>query len=237
MKETKKRTNWLKRLWRLALAAVGVVLAMNGWISFAARGRIFTPATAPGTEAVALVLGTSKRRSDGSPNAHFENRMEAAAELYRLGKVKRLLVSGDNRSPYYNEPRDMRDALVAKGVPAGAVTCDYAGLRTLDSVLRARDAFGLEHFAIVSDDWHVARAMFIADHHGIRTTGVESRDVSWWFSYKSRLREVGARVLVVLDVFFLHEKPLHGPDGSEENLGAGGGGAPAPRVHKKEGGN
>ena len=144
--------------------------------------------------------------------------MDAAALLVERGLVKTLLVSGDNRSASYNEPRDMRDALMRRGVPASAIVCDYAGLRTLDSVVRAHRVFGVNRCLIVSDRWHLPRAIFIAQEAGMDAAGVAGRDVEWRSSVKSRGREWLARVLVVFDLFVTRTQPQHGADGSEPQL-------------------
>jgi len=100
----------------------------------------------------ALLPGTSKMIGDRQ-NRCFTNRIEAAAMLYHAGKVKKIIVSGDNRKAGYNEPEDMRLALLDKGVPGEAILPDYAGFRTLDSVLRAKNVFGAESFIVVSQDF------------------------------------------------------------------------------------
>src|SRR5579859_3256618 len=124
------------------LAAVGIYSA-NRACEGATRGKIFSSMDELPVNDVGLVLGTSKMTKRGIENPHFEHRIEAAAALYKAGKVKHLLVSGDNHIKSYNEPDDMRAALMAAGVPAAAITCDYAGFRTLDSVVRAKEVFGL----------------------------------------------------------------------------------------------
>lgn len=186
--------------WPLLVAGVAVlaVVGVNLWMTTSSSGRIYTEAAKVPVTDVALVLGTSKL-IDGGMNVHFKVRMDAAAELYKAGRVKHFLVSGDNSSRHYNEPQDMKDALVERGVPAAAVTCDYAGFRTLDSVVRARDIFEVKECVIVSDDFHLARALWIADRHGIKATAFYSDAVSWSASGKTRVREWLARVKAVTD--------------------------------------
>jgi SanA protein len=212
-----------RRLVRVLAWAIGcpllAIALLNLWVLLCARGRVFASDGNAPPASVALVLGTSKRRENGHPNLHFDSRITAAADLFKRGKVRHLLVSGDNRSPYYNEPRDMRDALIARGVPSSAITCDFAGLRTLDSVVRAKDVFGLKHCAIISDGWHVPRALFIARKIGLDGIGIASPDVPMEYSLKARVREWLARVLVVFDLYVLDTQPHHTASGEERNLG------------------
>lgn len=155
---------------------------------------------------VALVLGTSPT-TNGRKNLFFVARMEAASELYRLGKVRHIIVSGDNRRAEYDEPTAMREALIASGVPDAAITRDYAGFRTLDSVVRARDVFGQSRVTIVSQEFHDARAIFIAQDHGIDAIGLAASDVAGARGFVVRARETLARTLAVLDTKVLGTRP------------------------------
>ena len=157
---------------------------------------------------MALVLGTSRTIRSGQPNLHFKQRIEAAAALYRAGRVRHLLVSGDNHIKGYDEPTDMRDALVAAGVPVHAITCDYAGFRTLDSVVRAKTVFGLTNFTIVTEEFHCPRAVWIARQHGLEVVAFAAPDVplAGW-SMRVKLREVFARVWCGADLHLLNRSP------------------------------
>jgi len=162
------------------------------------RDRVHTETATVPAGSVALVLGTGKYIGNYL-NGHFRIRMDAAAALYHAGKVKHLLLSGDNSRPDYDEPGDMRAALVERGVPFSAMTCDYAGFRTLDSIVRAREIFGVSECVIISDDFHLARALWLADRHGIRATACHGEIIPWKRSWKSRMREWLARVRAVGD--------------------------------------
>jgi SanA protein len=124
-----------------------------------------------------------------------------------LGKVKHLLVSGDNHAVGYDEPSDMKQAVLALGVPESAVTLDYAGFRTLDSIVRAKEVFGQTKLTIVTDRFHAYRAVFIARHCGIEAVAYCSAEVPVKWSAEARLRECGARVKAVLDLFVLNTHP------------------------------
>lgn len=203
------RTKRILRLSAVASACAGAaLLGINGWMTHTAKTRIFGNAKAAPVNDVALVLGTSPTLGGGRwSNPFFENRMDAAAALFRAGKVRHLLVSGDNGAARYDEPTAMRDALIARGVPVGAITLDYAGFRTLDSVVRARSVFGLDRLTIVTDDFHVARALFLARKAGIEAVALQSKPVPWKWSKKTRLREIASRVKAWCDIYVLGTEP------------------------------
>lgn len=153
-------------------------------------------------EKVGLVLGTSKTLKNGYKNYYFEYRIDAAEQLYKKGKVKYLIVSGDNSQKNYNEPEDMMNALIERGIPKDKIFMDFAGLRTLDSVLRARDIFGQNSFIIISQRFHNERAVFIAQKNGIDAYGYNAKDVNKYAGLKTNIREYFARAKVFLDFLF-----------------------------------
>ncbi len=192
----------------MAVLAAGLTLAANLACRKSSAARIFsTIETIPANE-VGLVLGTSKLTNRGKPNLHFNQRIEAAAALYHAGKVHHLLVSGDNHIATYDEPTDMRAALMAVGVPAEAITCDYAGFRTLDSVIRAQEIFSLRHCTIITERFHCPRALWIARRHGLDAIAFAAPDVglkSW--SLRADVREQLARDWCAVDLYLLHRHP------------------------------
>jgi SanA protein len=200
---------------RLVIAATAislVVVAAIFWSDHAchaaASGRIFRSVTDVPENNVALILGTAKKTPRGSENLHFRQRIAAGAALYRSGRVKHLLVSGDNHIKGYDEPSDMRDALIVAGVPTNTITCDYAGLRTLDSVVRAKEVFGLTRCTIVSEEFHCPRALWIARAHGLEAVAFAAPDLKsarWMLRVKAR--ESLARVWCGLDLYVLHRSP------------------------------
>jgi SanA protein len=200
---------------RLTVAfAVGTTV-ITSWMFWAdyrcnrvAQGRVFHSVDAMPEREIGLVLGTSKETRHGKPNLHFNQRIAAAAALYHAGKVRHLLVSGDNHVATYDEPTDMRTALMAAGVPASAITCDYAGFRTLDSVVRAKEVFGLSQCTIISEDFHCPRALWIAQQHGLDAIAFAAPDVSLksW-SLRAGVREQFARAWCAVDLYVLHRQP------------------------------
>ncbi len=201
--------------YRLAAASAGAVLVATGLMVWAdraceqaANGRVFRSMDAVPARGVGLVLGTSKETRRGKANLHFNQRIEAAAALYRAGKVQHLLVSGDNHIAGYDEPTDMRNALVAAGVPADAITCDYAGFRTLDSVVRAKKIFGLSQCTIISEEFHCPRALWIAQRHGLNAIAFAAPDVSLkGWPLRAEVREQFARAWCAVDLYVLHRSP------------------------------
>lgn len=173
---------------------------------WASRGRIFDDVDKLPATRVGLVFGTTDRVS-GRENLYFRYRIDAAEEVWKAGKVDLLLVSGDNRSRYYNEPEKMRQALVRRGIPADRIVSDYAGLRTLDSVVRAKEIFGADHILFISQRFQNERAIYLAKAHDIEAFGYSARDVESSGAFKTRVREVGARVKMWLDVHFLDTRP------------------------------
>lgn len=159
----------------------------------------------------ALVLGTSKYLSGGRINYYFKYRIESAVKLFRAGKVRAIVVSGDNGSKGYDEPTTMRDDLVARGIPSRYITIDYAGFRTLDSIVRAEAIFDLKDYIIVSQQFHLERAIYLAHAKGQKVIGFvakDFRDTVW--AKKMEHRELLARVKAVLDVHLGVEPKFYG---------------------------
>ncbi len=169
-------------------------------------GRIYRDLDTVPVTPVGLVLGTSPSYQ-GAKNLFFERRMDAAAEVYHAGKVKKLLVSGDNGTPYYNEPMAMSKALVARSVPEKDIVMDCAGFRTLDSVVRARTAFGLTRCTIVTDDFHLPRALYIAAQENLDAVGFQTKPLPRSIAPWTYIREIGSRSLVWVDINILHTRP------------------------------
>jgi SanA protein len=160
-------------------------------------------------EKACLVLGTSKFLVGGGENQFYAHRMKATAEAYAAGKCAKVVVSGDNRHRSYNEPQTMKKSLIEQGIPAEDIHCDYAGSRTLDSVVRFKYIFGQSSGIVISQEFHNARAIYIGRANGIDLTGFNAKEVTAYNAFRTRLREVFSRVLAVLDVELLHSEPRH----------------------------
>lgn len=165
---------------------------------------------------VGLLLGTSPKLKNGNNNLYFDYRIIATVELYKAGKIKYILISGDNRREDYNEPEEMKKALMQKGVPEKAIYLDYAGFRTLDSVVRAKEVFGQSRLTIISQRFHNERAIYLAEKNGINAIGYNAKDVNAYSGLKTNVRELFARVKMFIDLaidkqpHFLGEKVIIG---------------------------
>ena len=160
-------------------------------------------------EKVGLLLGTSKILKSGWKNLYFFNRIDAAEQLYKSGKIKYILISGDNSTKDYSEPEDMQAELLKRGIPADKIVLDFAGFRTLDSVVRAKEIFGQNSFIIISQKFHNERAVFLVQHYGIKAYGFNAKDVNKYFGFKTKVREYFARAKVFVD-FLLGVEPKFG---------------------------
>ena len=194
------------------IIAVGCFLILfivfsNIFIIQTTKNHIYTTYSDVPKKDVLLLLGTSKYTSNGYANLFFNYRINAAADLYHLGKIKHIIVSGDNSLIAYNEPRQMLKALLKLGVPAEAVTLDFAGFRTLDSVVRCKEVFGQNDIVIISQRFHLERALFIANKYHINAVGFAARNPPDNYVLKTQLREYFAKTLAVIDLYLIDTKP------------------------------
>lgn len=196
------RRFWLKVLLAITLLCLGTVWS-NWYVINSTKDQIYSDIHVVPSKKVALVLGTSKNIGERE-NQYFNYRMQAAAELYLNGKVEHLLVSGDNHVEGYNEPEDMMRKLVQLGVPQSKITMDFAGFRTFDSMIRAKEIFGIDDFIVVSQEYHLQRALYIANAHDITAIGYKAKDVSY---AGINLREPMAKFKAVLDCSVLFTSP------------------------------
>ena len=196
-----------KQLFKLGLWCLGILIVLslgiwlcNFFVERSTKTQVFNNYERIPFNEVGLVLGTSKYTVYGNQNPYFANRMHAAVELFKRKKVKHLLVSGDNSLKEYNEPKHMRKALMKAGIPDSCITMDFAGFRTLDSIVRSKRVFGQDKVTIISQKFHNHRALFIANQKGVTAIAFNAKDVPFNMSLKTRLREWLARCKAVLDV-------------------------------------
>lgn len=184
------------------------VLLCNRWVINSTDAYLYKEISLMPTNDVGLVLGTSKYLESGKPSPEFRGRIETAAELYRAGKVRRLIVSGANPDSTYNEPRAMSRELVKLGVPESAITMDFAGFRTFDSIVRAQAIFGLQQITVVTQRYHSYRAVFLGRKMGMKVVAALAPARSdGSLGNRNPPREILARVNAVLDVFVLGTQP------------------------------
>ena len=211
MKKAKTNTKRRRRiLWILGIVlalAATLTLVCNVKVKEGAEGRMYENTSEIPYRRVGIVLGTTPVRENGKPNLYYQNRMEAAAELYAAGKISYIIVSGDNFKHEYNEPECMRRSLVALGVPDSVIYADYAGFRTFDSMVRCKEVFGQDSVTVVSQGWHNERALYIAQYAGLDAIAYNADDLPMNPCYvRSHTRELFAKVKAVLDVAF-HKEP------------------------------
>ena len=179
-------------------------------ISSSAEGKTFTSAEEIPKNKVGLVLGTSKKLADGRPNLYYVYRIRATVALFKKGKIDFVLVSGDNGSKYYNEPNTFKKDLVEKGIPSDKIFLDYAGFRTLDSMVRAKVIFGLDKVTVISQKFHNERAIYLAEKKGLKAIGFNAKDVTGNSGLKVHSREYLARVKVFIDLIFNTKPKFYG---------------------------
>jgi len=201
--------NFLKLIWR-TLLFIGLVGAFGLFLprlitSLYAWNKLFLVKDSP-SERVAIIFGAGLLR-DGSPTAVLRDRVETGAELYFTGKVEKLLMSGDNQVVEYNEPEAMRQYAISLGVPEEVIVLDYAGRRTYDTCYRAKAIFGINKALLVTQNFHLPRALFLCNTLGVKASGVEANNRNYRRSSLIfwNIREQFATFSAFVDVFI--EKP------------------------------
>ena len=195
---------------RIALSLGAFLLLITAFTIYAnirvekaANERIYTSVDAIPYNKVALLLGTNPLNKWGRPNSYFTNRIKTASELFHAGKVDYIIASGDNHTKDYDEPTAMRDSLMAHGVPEDRIILDFAGFRTLDSVVRAKEIFGCDSLTIISQADHNARALYLAEANGIEAVAVSAPlRAGRWVRTRLAIREWLARDKMMLDIWF-----------------------------------
>lgn len=198
MKLTKKG----KAILLLLNLAVMLILTSNYSIEKNAKNKTYSDSSIIEKNKVGLVLGTAKILKNGRVNLYFKYRIRATVELYKKGKIDFVLVSGDNGNEEYDEPTDFKNELIKYGIPENKIFLDYAGFRTLDSVIRAKEIFGQESITIISQQFHNERAIYLAEKNGIKAIGFNAKDVSGRYGLKVRIREYLARTKAYVDILF-----------------------------------
>ena len=190
----------IKLILYLPILIIIFVFILNFYIESRVDSYIYNDIRDVPNNEVGLLLGTSKFLPGGSENLYYKYRIEAAAELYNSNKIKYIIVSGDNGTKEYNEPIHMQKDLIEKGVNSENIFLDYAGFRTLDSVVRSKEIFGQDKITIISQKFHNERAVYIAMAKDIEAVGFNARDVSFKYGFKTKVREYLARVKMIIDI-------------------------------------
>ena len=193
----------LKFLKKLIIAFVSLLVGLNIWMILSTKDRIYDSVEEVSFNEVGLVLGTSNRTQNGGENKFFKGRMKAAAQLVKAEKVDRLIVSGDNRSKYYNEPVMMQSALIELGVPKDKIILDAGGFRTIESIKNAKQEFGLTNLTIITQEFHGYRALFISDYFQLNALVMRTERLPIKESGNVRLREFFARIKAFADLYLM----------------------------------
>jgi SanA protein len=196
----------LKLLITAITAMILVIIASNIIVNISTKENIYNSVEKIPKNKVGLVLGTSKYASRGRINLYYQYRLDAVVALYNANKIEFILISGDNSTKQYNEPKTIKEDLIKRGIPAEKIHLDYAGFRTFDSVIRAKEIFGLDSFTVISQEFHCERAIFIGKTKSINVVGFAAKNVSKNYGFKTNIREYFARVKMMLDLIF-GEKP------------------------------
>ncbi len=187
-------------LFLISLTVPASILLADLWIQRDANQRTYQNIEDLPKRKVGLVLGCAQ-------NLYFHYRVDAAAALYNAGKIEFILVSGDNHTASYDEAGAMKTALIRQGIPAEHIYCDYAGFSTIDSLVRAHRVFGQTQITVISQQFHVQRALFIAKRRNLDAVGYCAKEVETSISSRTQLREALARVKTILDVYLLNRQP------------------------------
>lgn len=205
-----KLPKFIKRLFYLFLLCLLVIFTSNKVIIKNAKEKTFSTTKNIPKNKVGLLLGTSKLLTNGRINRYYAYRVKAAVDLYKSGKIEFIVVSGDNSSKDNDEPTDFKNDLILAGIPANKIFLDYAGFRTLDSVVRIKEIFDQASITVISQKFHNERAIYLAEYFGIRAVGFNAKDVGSRSGRKTQLREYLARVKVFVDIIFRVEPKFLG---------------------------
>ena len=192
----------------ITLAIIGIFVSNKTVIKITENSLYDDVAKIPMNK-VGLLLGTGKYLSDGRLNLYYQYRLEATKELYDNGKIEFVLISGDNSRKTYNEPQMFKEDLVKLGIPKEKIYLDYAGFRTLDSVIRSNKIFGQNKITIISQRFHNERAIYISKHKDIDAIGYNAKDVNKLYGFKTRIREKLARVKMMMDLYVTNKQPKY----------------------------
>ncbi len=207
----KRRRKILMTVISLIAITFLTIVFCNYQVEASSKGKIYKYVSQVPQNRVGLLLGTGKYLASGYINPYYQYRIDATIELMKAGKIKYLVISGDNGRKEYNEPETMRADLMASGIDSTKIWLDYAGFRTFDSMVRLKKIFSQDSVTIISQKFHNQRAIFIAEKEGINAVGFNAKDVSKRAGFKVKMREKLARVKVFTDYLFGQKPKYLGP--------------------------
>ena len=193
----------IKGIFLSILAIVIIIASCNMIVIHYSKDKLYDNAKDIPYKEVGLLLGTSPRTKDGHANIYYTYRVEAAVKLYKAKKIGRILISGDGREKNYDEPKYIKRDLIKRGIPANKIILDRKGLRTFDSVIRAKEVYGYSEFTVISQKFHNERAVFLARHNDMDAIGFNAKDApnqKGKSAKRMRIRELLAKVKVFTDL-------------------------------------
>ena len=199
----------IKRILLAVSLAVIIILFNSLFISLSSNKYTFDRIDKLPDNKVGLLLGTSKYLAKNRLNPYYTFRIDAAEMLYKSGKIKFIIASGDNRKHSYNEPKIMKKDLIRRGIPAKSIYNDFAGFRTLDSIVRCKKIFSQNKFTVISQKFHNQRAIFIAKRYNINATGFNANDIKKISGLKTKVRELFARAKATIDLYIINKQPKY----------------------------
>jgi SanA protein len=205
------KDKYVRRVGGLLVVSLLLMYFANSVVVSKTKFNIFDDVQKIPFRKTALLLGTSKFLRNGKKNDFFFNRIEATVLLFKHHKIDYIIISGDNSTKEYNEPAEMQNELLKRGIPKECIFLDFAGFRTLDSVVRAKEIFGQNEIVIISQKFHNERAVYLAKAKGVKALAFNAKDVQKYAGFKTYLREYFARVKLFIDLWLGVEPKFLGP--------------------------
>jgi SanA protein len=206
----KRIITFIRNLFILLLLMLIFIVSFHFYVSKSVEESTYTSTKEIPYNKVGMVLGTAKYLSNSRINLYYKYRIDAIVELYNAGKIEFILVSGDNSTKYYDEPSTIKKDLVERGIPESKIFLDYAGFRTLDSMVRSKEIFGQHSITVVSQKFHNERALFISQFKDINAIGFNAQDVNIHYGFKTQIRESLARIKMAIDLILGKEPKFLG---------------------------
>ena len=201
----------IKRLLIIIVLVIITLLTTNLIVINSSKNKTYNTVKSIPKNNVGLILGANKYVRNGYINLYYKYRLESAIKLYKANKINYIIISGDNSTKDYDEPNMFKTDLIKNGIPEQHIFLDFAGFRTLDSVVRAKAIFGQENITIISQEFHNQRAIYLAQKHGLHAIGFNAKNVSKRAGLKTNLREYLAKTKAVIDVLIHKEPKFYGP--------------------------
>lgn len=176
-------------------------------INLSTKGNIYSDINKLPYNRVGLIPGCNKYIARGVINGYYSQRIKAGINLYKSGKIDYILVSGDNAHRSYDEPREMMNSLIEGGIPKNRIYADYAGFRTLDTVVRAKEVFQQSRVTFISQDFHNQRGVFIGKSRGIDIVAYNAGTIPTRYGFKTEVREIFAKYKMLIDIYITNKEP------------------------------